>query len=748
VTRENRDDESEERFERMLAECAKEPIHVPGTVQNHGILFALDHNWVVTHVSENADLLQGIPASDQLGASFLHLFKGYEQELLEPLSHISEEGHLISLDTVSIAIGGSITQYSAAAHRYHEKLIVEFERVEDQVLTSSEDVYALLPTFVNRLEWAATVSDLYQMTAEEVKRITGFHRVLIYKFDEKWNGTVVGEARSEDFPSYFDLRFPASDIPEQARRLYSINRFRLIADAGSESVAIMGLATEGKTLDLTHSILRSVSPVHIQYLKNMGITASMSVSIMQGDRLWGLISCHHKVAKKVSVNARIVCDLLGRLFSQHLRALEERSVLIQKLTLKSGYDAVIRSMSEESDFVGTLLRYSDRMMELFEAHGFAVVLDGKCALRGLTPTEDEVRALVESLSVTGDPDVYTTDSIRSSFPDGERYSAIASGVLAISISHIHKSYVLWFRPEVIQTVKWGGDPKKPVVMDPPQSRLQPRASFELWKETVTGKSLPWSESEVEATRDLRHGIVDVVLRRAEELASLSIELERSNRELEAFSYSVSHDLRAPFRHIISYAELLEEESDIQSERSRRFISTIIASARQAGNLVDSLLAFSQMGRGSLMRTSVDMNEMVQEVREDVMRDAIGRTIEWRISSLPTVDADVMMLRLAIRNLLANAVKFTSKRKDALIEIGWEERDSEHLFFVRDNGVGFDMAFEDKLFGVFQRLHSTEEFEGTGIGLANVRRIVSRHGGRTWGWGEVDKGAAFFFTLPR
>ncbi|MDB5296401.1 MAG: ATPase, partial [Phycisphaerales bacterium] len=248
---------------------------------------------------------------------------------------------------------------------------------------------------------------------------------------------------------------------------------------------------------------------------------------------------------------------------------------------------------------------------------------------------------------------------------------------------------------------------------------------------------------------LRNDVVGIVLRRAEELADLSGELERSNKELEAFSYSVSHDLRAPFRHIVGYAELLREmEGGGLTENGRRYVDTIVESAQYAGTLVDNLLLFSQMGRSSLSLVDVEANRLFAEAAREARRDAGDRDVTIRIDVLPVVTADVMMLRLVAQNLMSNAVKYTRPRPRAEIEVGCKSDDREHVFSVRDNGVGFDMRYVDKLFGVFQRLHRMEEFEGTGIGLANVRRIVARHGGRAWAEGEVDRGATFYFSLPR
>jgi len=665
-----------------LTACEREPIHVPGSIQPHGILFALSRvDMTLTHASANIAAVFGIDPASVLDKSFRVALPEIARQLEADIAEPVPLGTARYIRTITLKTNSGEKAFDAVISHSGGHVVLELEAVPEDGKSSIETLYPALRRFVEGLHGAFTIDRLCRLAAEDIRRMTGFDRVLIYRFDEHWNGTVIAEDRNDALPSYLDLRFPASDIPAQARELYRRNRLRIIPDANYIPVAIQ--SHDPAPLDLSDSVLRSVSPVHLEYMRNMGTPASMSISILREDALWGLISCHNSSPKRVPLPVRNACDFLTRIFSLQLEARENAALAEARMRLGAVQARLLASMAGENYFVDGLVSHPDDLMRLAGAQGVAIVTDEHCRRLGETPKEAEVKALHAWLSEHHPEDVFATDRLAELFPEAQGYADRASGLLSISISKMRSSSILWFRPEIVQNVKWGGNPEKPVREEAGTSRLHPRRSFEIWKETVRGRSAAWDRSEIEAVKELRNAIVGIVLRRAEELAALAEELRRSNKELEAFSYSVSHDLRAPFRHIVGYSELLKKQEWSElSERGKRYIDTIIEAAYTAGTLVDSLLHFSQMGRTALKPRLMEVEEIVEETRQKLAMQTEGRRIEWIIGDLPAIVADPVLIRLVFENLLDNAVKYSRKRDTSRIEVGSYRDNGEIVFFVR------------------------------------------------------------------
>ncbi|NML48155.1 GAF domain-containing protein [Ramlibacter sp. G-1-2-2] len=712
-----------------LAQCAAEPIRTPGAIQPHGRMTVLD------------------AASGELLAYSANW--GSEREVREALALLPADHARLAPGTGPAWIGSlplAGRTHDATAHRQGDCVILEYEP-GGPVATMHAPMYAVAHEVLPLLTQADSLTALCQAVAREMKRLTGYGRCLVYRFDADGHGEVLAERADPGYDSYAGHRFPASDVPAQARELYRVNHIRVIPDANYDPVPLVPAegARSPAALDLSFASLRSVSPVHLEYMRNMGTPASMSVSIVSRGRLWGLISCHDHQPKSLTFQARVACEHLGRLLSLQVQALEDNTEVAQRLALHQRVLTLVALMAETDGTLQKLVSPALALHELTDATGAAVVLNDICWTIGKTPPPEQVRELAHWIVGRGE-DLFCTDRLPEAWPGGEALLPHCAGVLAVSISQVHRHVVLWFRPELVQAIQWAGDPRKTL---PSSGRIHPRHSFDGWQELVRGRSAPWLQAQQAAVSELRQALIALVLRRAEEMAGHAIELGRVNKELEAFSYTVSHDLRAPMRHIAGYVDLvLEDNADKLDERSHRYLQHVKDAASYAGQLVDALLDFSRMGRSGLKPGPVDAGALVEDLVEELKHGERGRLIEWEIRGpLPCLWADPLLLQVAVRNLLANAVKYTRGRDPARIVVAATATPLGPGLEITDNGVGFPMKYVGKLFGVFQRLHRAEDFDGTGIGLANVKRIVERHGGTVWARGEPERGATFGFVLP-
>lgn len=736
-----------------LSTCDKEPIRTPGSIQPHGFLLTLAPDLAVLQASANLGDWTGVAAGDAVGQPLADVIGAAAAQRIAPELAADLGPRPYYVGTITTANGH---HFDVLAHKWDGVTIAEFEAVDRAEAADFRHLYPLIGDFLLKVNDATGIEALASLACQHIRSVTGFGRVLVYRFDADGHGHVMAEARDERCRSYMGQHFPASDIPAQARELYRLSRIRLIQDATYVPAPLVPALNPvtGRPNDLSFAALRSVSPVHLQYMRNMNTLASMSVSLMVKGKLWGLVSCHNEEPTPVTFEKRTACEQLGQILALCIESREDAADLQFRLEVRRTMVSMLAGLTQGSDFVENLANVFPDLLRFARASGAAIMVDDRVLTYGDTPEEDDIRALVDWLTLHDHGDVFHSDNLSAQYPPAARIARNASGLLAMPISRIHKHYLLWFRPEWVHTIEWAGNPHGKVPTPgagsgAPPTQLSPRTSFDAWRETILGTSQPWHQGEIEMALEFRTALLGIALERAEQMAELAEELGRANKELEAFSYSVSHDLRAPLRHIVGFADLLLESAGGEDAQQRqRFLKNIKEAARLAGKLVDDLLSFSQMGRASLHPTTVDMHDLVASCRDKLALETRGRNIEWNIGTLPEAWADPTFLHLALFNLLANAVKFTGQRDPAVIRISAEDHPHETVFHVADNGAGFNMEYVHKLFGVFQRLHRMEDFQGTGIGLANVRRIVERHNGRVWADSVQGEGATFSFALPK
>lgn len=742
-----------------LTNCDREPIHIPGSIQPHGILFVLQEpELIVLQVSKNVSDLIKISAQELLNKPLSTLLNLKHINSIKQC--LSQEFDSVNPLKVAIKTQNKTLVFDGIIHRNIDNLLVlELEPRRTNKSRDFFDFYHLVKNPIDRMQKVHTLAEMCQIVVKEVRKLTNFDRVMVYRFNSEGAGTVIAEDKRENLNSYLGLHYPASDIPKQAKHLYILNLLRLVPDINYQPVEIISTDSDNnKTLDLSLSVLRSVSPIHIEYLKNMGVGASMSISLIKNKKLWGLIACHHSSANYLTCEVRTACEFLGQVMSLELAAKEDNEGMDYKIRLNSILSKFVEIIPQDENFVESLLQDRINLLELTASEGAAICADSKVWLVGKTPSETEIQELIEWLEPQINNDVYCTDSLPKVYQPAIKFKDSASGLLATAISKSQNDYILWFRPEVIHTVNWGGNPHKPVEIHQDGSlRLSPRKSFELWQETVKLKSLPWQQCEIDVAVELRSAIVGIVLRQAAELARINSELERSNSELDAFAYIASHDLKEPLRGIHNYSSfLLEDYADILNEDGALKLQTLVRLTQRMEDLIESLLHFSRLGRVELSFQTTNLNELVNNVIEVLNISLKEDKANIRISQiLPAIECDRIQVSEVFSNLISNAIKYNNK-VDKFVEIGY--LDPEHksdnsqtnsfIFYVRDNGIGIREKHLETIFRLFKRLHAPNRYGGgTGAGLTIAKKIVERHGGKIWVESTYGEGSTFYFTLP-
>lgn len=738
-----------------LTNCDREPISIPGAIQPHGVLLVLHATLEIVQVSSNTLALLGHQPQDLLGRPLSDLFDSKQITIIGQC--FAGDFENVNPLNLSIKRDSKSLQFEGILHRRDGLVLLELEPKKTQRKVDFFDFYQQVRGTISKIQKPTTLPQMCQVIVSEVRRITGFDRVMVYQFDEEGAGRVIAEDTDMETP-YLGLRFPATDIPKQAKHLYTINWLRLIPDRHYQPAALIPTnnpVTE-QPLDLSLSVLRSVSPLHLEYLQNMGVAASMSISLIQDQQLWGLIACHHSSPKYVPYDVRTACEFIGQVMSLELANKEARIDLDYKIQLKSLQTKFVESLSQAEYFLDGLAQMDSQLLKLVSATGAMVCSGDRYMGIGETPASEDFPALLNWIKPQMQHNLFQTRSLSTVYPAAKSYKASASGVLALEISPIHRNYILWFRPEVMQTVNWGGNPNKPIeVADDGSWRLSPRKSFSLWQETVQGHSLPWKPCEIEAVAELRSLLVGIVLRQADELAAKNVELQRSNEELDSFAYIASHDLKEPLRGIHNYANfLLEDYVDVLAEDGVAKLQTLVRLTQRMEDLINSLLHFSRLGRAEVRRQPVNLNDSVQNAIATLTISRPQNPIDFHLpQSLPIINCDRAQIDELFTNLIGNAIKYNDKPQKS-IEIGFLPRNggtrsdsATSVFYIRDNGIGIPQEHQDKIFQIFRRLHGRDEYGGgNGAGLTISRKIVERHGGRIWLESTPGVGSTFYFTL--
>lgn len=767
-----------------LTNCDREPIQIPNAIQAHGILVTFtETDLTILQVSQNCAVFLGIKPADLLGQTLAVVMD--EQQLAMMRGCINTDFENVNPLRLWLQVQGKSTGFEGIVYRSDGVIVLELEAIvtndcsqQSTAILASDalaqrlrqghtvnffDFYKFVKTPLGRIQNTQTLAELATQTVAAIRNLTGFDRVMLYRFAEDGSGHVIAENKIEGAASFVGLHYPASDIPKQAKELYRLNLLRIIPDALYVPVLLEPTLNPmtNAPLDLSLSVLRSVSPMHTEYLSNFGVRASMSISVLRDRQLWGLIACHHSTPKQLSYETRTICEFLGQVISVEVGAKADAADLDYKIQIQAAQARFVKTLVSCQTLGDGFTQSPQDLCELVGATGVVFCERDRVTCFGKTPPDTAIADLLTWVDTQiGEHAIYSSNLLVSEYPALLPSKDIASGLLALRVSQIHRTYLLWFRPEVIQTIEWGGEPNKPIAIDENnQLRMTPRKSFERWKQTVQLQSLPWKACEIEAALGLRIEIIGIVLQKADELAVINAELERSNIELDSFAYVASHDLKEPLRGIHNYSTfLIEDYGDKLGADGTHKLATLLRLTQRMENTIDSLLHYSRLGRAELVRQPVDLNEIVENVIE-MMKISQPSPVQFQIPRLlPTVTGDLTLITELFTNLISNGIKY-HERDPKSIEIGYilptesDERvpemlnRSQSVFFITDNGIGIRTRHFENIFKIFKRLHPASKYGGgTGAGLTIAKKVVERHGGKIAVVSVLGEGSTFYFTL--
>ena len=737
-----------------LTNCESEPIHIPGSIQSHGFLIGVKQapDFAIDFVSDNCEEFIGVSAQRLLGQPLRTVF------LDQPFQEFTDYLDRGAIDASQpFVFRTAQISYNTTLHYSGPILLLEFEPFPDGSL-NLPDLYHQTRRFISLMENVSSLTELCEAIAAETRSITGYDRVMIYRFDKDYNGEVIAENKRDDLVPFLGHHYPHTDIPPQARELYLRNLLRIIADVHYTPVPILTLddSTPHKNLDLSLSILRSISPIHIEYLQNMGVGATLTISLVRQKKLWGLIACHHYSPKKLPHFTRLSAQLQGHFLTSQLGVREIADSYELSQEVEANYQQLLPVLRHDDNFL-TGLQRMPQLLNLTHAAGVVIVSEGKLYSAGLVPPEPALHTLIQWLqeNVRGE---LSTSRLQDLYPGAEAIRETAAGIICHSLVDTTQDLIVWLRPEVEKTIDWAGNPSKAVLPNEQGVRLSPRKSFDLWRETVRNQSKEWHSAEIQAatrfTFSLQRQLLLSYLSREEiRYRKLSEKLQDTNAELENIHWIGTHDLKEPLRKIQIFASrILSSSFDGLPATVTDPVGRMMHAANRMQSLLDDIMAYSLLNKNNENSFApCDLNQVIREVQHEMKEELDEKRATLHADALPTLAVIPFQIRQLFFNLIANALKFSSPGKPPVIQIHYTRiaaaEGNLHRITLADNGIGFDQEHSEKIFQVFQRLHTQEKYAGTGIGLAICRKIMANHLGTIVATGREGEGAAFVLEFP-
>lgn len=698
-----------------ITACDREPIHIPGAIQPHGLLLVVDT--VTRDVVAGAGAIEERLAPEWLGRPLAAL-------LGEDVARMVANMPIGAGTAVAaVSVDGISERFALTAHRIGgERVLIELEPGMADAPWGTGSPLGWIDAAVTSFERTSDLPMLFERAASTFQTLTGFDRVMLYRFLDEDAGRVVAEARGAGLPSFLHHHFPASDIPKQARALYVRNRTRCIPDVNYVPAPIRPEGFE--MLDLSDVALRSVSPIHVRYLKNMGVAASASISIVKDGVLWGMIACHHYSPRRLSPELRAAAAGLASALARQIRAREEAELYRERLRLRAAEDSLLPRIIGLGDLAPAIRRLMPEMMAMLGATGFAIVDQGRVQAHGTCPPDLAILEIAGWATIRGGGELFVTHELACVMPNAAALVSAAAGVLALPLVDGGIT-PLWFRAEQIEEVEWAGNPHKSVALSP-DATLNPRTSFESWRETVRGRARRWTMEEVEAAHRLRRALHEAA--QNHRLRGLNTALQRTLDDKEAMLLQkdvlmkeVDHRVQNSLQLVSSFLALQAKAADDPRVREQ------LTEARARLSAV--ALVHRRLYRDEQIQT-VDLARYLDELVGD-MKQSLGR--DWatvmRLDLTPVLMPTdrAINLGLVTTELIINATKYAYGGAPGPVTITLEQYGNRLRLIVADQGCGKgnDAPGQGRGFGsrmmtaMMQRLSGSIEYDDNQPGLRAI-----------------------------
>lgn len=718
--------------------CDQEPIHICGEVQEYGFLIGTKDS-KITFYSENILNLFSQSPRLVLGKDIKTFFDELQldinwnnfsdnQELA--IQHITfkEEGYTLSIHT-----NEGFTFYEIEKVIPHHKINQEYKAIQN-ILKMSDD------------------ENIWKLLLHEVQKVIDFDRAMIYQFLYDGSGEVIEESLKPGLESYLHLHYPESDIPAQARALYLKNTVRITSHASGKTYPILGIQKE--KIDLTYSVTRATSPIHVQYIKNSGFESSFSASIIVNGALWGLVACQNAEPKHLDLQSRLLVETLTRTAAnaygsyRSLQTLED----YQKSNLSN--ISLRQNLLSEENFAKGLENNIDDIMSTCAAEGMIIKINNEILTHGNVPNLSDIEKIInwsKENNQNFEENIFISNTFCKTSGLELDNSAISCGIIISVLGSNTSDMLIWMRKEQGQKIKWAGNPEKETVSEIKDGveiiKFSPRKSFEVWKEYVKDTALPWKTREIESAKWITSVILKASHTKSSQILDLNNQLKELNQELDSFSYTISHDLNTPLTVIKLNAQLMKRL--IQSDNStHKYLDNIVSQVDSMSDMIKNVLELSKIKKSEIELKKIELDTLINKLAEESKISFDSPHTKIIIENTPEVLGDPTMVYQVFGNVIGNAIKYSSKSSKPTVKIIGEVYDNEVMYKISDNGIGIDKQDAGKMFKIFSRMSNATAFHGNGVGLNIVQHLMEKMGGEISYESETGIGTTFILKFQK